>query len=73
MSTCPCGEVHELTAAVRPAYEAVTAGLADTITVTTPAGSWRVPRIYIAVHGLKAAELPGLAGRYGFERAYATG
>jgi len=25
--------------------------------------SWLVPRIWIAVHGLKAADLPALAGR----------
>ena len=60
---CPCGEVHELPAPVR----AVTAGLSPLVRVFVPdAGCWLVPRIYIAVHGLKAGELPDLAERYGF-------
>ena len=29
---------------------------------------WFVPRVYIACHGLKAGELPELAGRYRFEK-----
>lgn len=65
---CPCGEVHELPAAVRTGYESVTAGLASSVPVKVPGtGCWLVPRIYIAVHGLKARELPELAERYGFE------
>ena len=66
---CPCGQVHELSAAVRAAYESVTAGLPSSVAVETPAGTWLVPRIYIAVHGLKASELPALAERYGFAPA----
>jgi len=31
-------------------------------------GNWRVPRVFIACHGLKAADLPAVAARYGFER-----
>lgn len=34
--------------------------LGPDIQVTTPAGSWWVPRHYIALHGLKAQELPHL-------------
>jgi hypothetical protein len=64
---CPCGEVHELPASVRAAYESATAGLSPLVAVRVPdVGCWLVPRIYIAVHGLKAGELPALAGRYGF-------
>lgn len=56
---CPCGEVHELSSATRAAYEAVTAGLPSSVLVHVPgAGCWFVPRIYIAVHGLKASDLP---------------
>jgi len=36
--------------------------------VETPDGRFAVPRIFIACHGLKAADLPALAARYGFER-----
>jgi hypothetical protein len=67
-SRCPCGDLHELSAAARAAYDAVTAGLPAEVGVKTPGGSWLVPRVFIAVHGLEAAELPGLAERYGFAR-----
>jgi hypothetical protein len=30
-------------------------------------GSWRVPRLFIACHGLKATDLPQLAAVYGWE------
>jgi hypothetical protein len=63
---CPCGQVHELSAAVRAAYEGVTAGLPPEVAVVVEGRAWLVPRIYIAVHGLKADELPGLAERYGW-------
>jgi hypothetical protein len=63
---CPCGEAHELGAAVRVAYEHVTAGLPSTVPISVGRRTWRVPRIYIAVHGLKAGDLPELARRYGF-------
>jgi hypothetical protein len=63
---CPCGEVHELSATVRAAYEGVTAGLPPEVAVVVEGGGWLVPRIYIAVHGLKADDLPELAGRYGW-------
>jgi len=65
---CPCGQVHELSADVRAQYEAVTAGKPPTVLVSTMFGNWHVPRIYIAVHGLKAADLPALAERYGWAR-----
>jgi hypothetical protein len=66
MAECPCGEAHELSAATRAAYENATRGLPPDVLVSAPGGSWRVPRIFIAVHGLKAADLPALAERYGF-------
>lgn len=30
------------------------------IVITTPQGSWLVPRHYVALHGIKAWELPSL-------------
>jgi hypothetical protein len=68
VSACPCGVAHELSAAVRPAYEAVTEGLDPDITVDISGERWRVPRIFIAVHGLRPADMPELAARYGFEK-----
>ena len=63
---CPCGDVHELSAATRVAYDNITAGLPETVVISTGGRAWQVPRIYLAAHGLKADELPGLAERYGF-------
>jgi hypothetical protein len=65
---CPCGEIHELSARTRVAYDNVTMGLPADVMITVPEGSWRVPRIFLAVHGVKADELPALAERYGFPR-----
>ena len=65
---CPCGDRHLMTARAAEALEHVTAGLPATVKVSAPGGSWLVPRLYIACHGLKAADLPALAERYGFER-----
>ena len=66
MDACPCGEIHELSAAARAAYENVICDLEPDVRIKVPGGCWRVPRIFVAVHGLKAAELPALAERYGF-------
>lgn len=65
---CPCGTRHELSPADTAAFEAVTAGLPPTVTLVAPGGQFAVPRIFIACHGVKAADLPALAARYGFER-----
>ena len=66
---CPCGDIHELSAKTRVAYDNVTAGLPPTVVVSVDGQAWHVPRIYLAAHGLKAADLPALAGRYSFKRA----
>lgn len=66
---CPCGQVHELSAATRVAYENITRGLPETMVISVDGRAWLVPRIFIAVHGLKADELPELAARYEFAEA----
>jgi hypothetical protein len=66
---CPCGEIHELSAATRVAYENITWGLPETVVIEVCGRAWLVPRIFIAVHGLKADDLPELAARYEFEEA----
>ena len=63
---CSCGEVHELSADAREFWASFIDGKPPEISVTGTGGSWMVPRIYIAVHGLKEAELPALAGQYGW-------
>jgi len=52
----------------RRAVEACVARLGPDVKVTTPDGSWMVPRHFIALHGIKSVELPALAGLYGFRR-----
>lgn len=67
---CPCGEIH-----IYPDGSTATNlaqllnALGPVLHVTTPWGSWLVPRIYVAAHGLTAAELPALAARYGWPAA----
>jgi hypothetical protein len=42
--------------------------LGETIRVGTPWGTWLVPRHYVALHGIKAFEVPSLAIVNGWER-----
>jgi hypothetical protein len=63
---CPCGDIHEFSAATRAAYENITRGLPETVLISVSGRAWLVPRIFLAAHGLPAADLPELAGRYGF-------
>lgn len=66
---CCCGERHQVSTAVLARFDQATAGLGPEVIVDVPGGRWRVPRLFIACHGLKAADLPRLAGVYGWERA----
>lgn len=61
-SGCPCGEAHEFS--VEMAYENIIRGLPETVLVVIGSCGWRVPRVYIAAHGLSTADLPDLAARY---------
>jgi hypothetical protein len=71
---CPCGSVHEFPAARLTAHGIAPAVLADLLArrphpkVMPPDGTWIVPRIWVAAHGLKADELPALAERYGWKK-----
>jgi hypothetical protein len=71
---CPCGSVHEFPAVRHTVRGPRPAVLADLLRrrprpkVTVPGGTWRVPRVWVAAHGLKADELPALAERYGWEK-----
>lgn len=72
MSTeiCPCGQpLHYPNATTRSYIEDLIRTLGRTQIVTTPDGSWEVPRHYIALHGIKAVELPTVAEKLGFRRA----
>ena len=62
---CPCGRpLHYRDSKTETMMKFMVRLCGPTITVTTPDGTWRVPRHYIALHGLKADDLPKL----GFER-----
>lgn len=67
MKPCPCGEQHDPAVEMAAAYFENTFG--ETVVVTTPAGSWHVPRRWIAIHGLKGADVPALAAKYGWTAA----
>lgn len=76
---CPCGSVHEFPAVRRtirgemePGVLARLLARRPHVKATIPGGTWRVPRIWVAAHGLKADELPALAERYGWPKITAA-
>jgi hypothetical protein len=62
---CDCGFRHE----VAPPVQDLIAGPGPHIKVTVEGRTWHVPRLWIAVHGLKGRELAELAVRHGWEPA----
>lgn len=64
LTRCPCGLSHDASEGVR----ALLATVEPNVPVRTIWGTWSVPRVFIAAHGLKAFELPMLARKYGFEK-----
>lgn len=61
MKLCACGQPLHYT---NPELEAFVQGvcdrLGDFVSVTVGGRTWRVQRHYIALHGLKATDLPSL-------------
>jgi hypothetical protein len=58
---CACGRpLHYTDAAMQAKVQALVDRLGPDVTVTVEDRSWRVPRHYIALHGLRAADLPTL-------------
>jgi len=70
MEMCACGQpLHYSSPKLYEQVERMIQIAGDPlVTVTTPDGRWRVPRHYIALHGLKASELPTLGPALGFEK-----
>jgi hypothetical protein len=66
---CCCGDRHLMATLAFTAYQRTTAGLDPLVTVDAPGGRWRVPRLYIACHGLRPVDVPMLALVHGWERA----
>ena len=66
---CPCGQpLHYSNRRTREFVEDLIADLGPTVRVIIPQGTYLVPRHYIALHGLKAWELPALAVHFGWAR-----
>lgn len=66
---CACGlPLHYLKESSRKQVEYFIKTEGEDIIVSTLLGSWMVPRHYIALHGLRASELPELAKLYSFEK-----
>ena len=61
---CACGRpLHYSNPGVQRLVEKQVAELGETVKVTVLGRSWRVPRHYIALHGIKGANIANL----GFE------
>lgn len=59
---CCCGKSHPVIVQV----EAIVEDKGVDVTIATVDGSWRVPRRYIAHHGLRSVDVPELAEQYGW-------
>ena len=69
LTACDCGRpLHYASARSRRSVEHLVRTKGPTIVLTVAEGSWRVPRHYIALHGLVGSQVPVLAERYGWER-----
>jgi len=67
MSACACGQpLHYTDPRIQAMVQAFVDACGELVMVTTPAGSWWVPRHFIALHGLNAEDVPAIAARYGF-------
>lgn len=68
MYDCCCGKPHEpfMQEAAKTFLSQM--GVPECVPVTNQDGTWRVPRIYIALHGLKSTQLAFLAQKYGWEQ-----
>ena len=65
---CPCGRTHHCSDRLWQKFLELTKGKPETVPVGNVRGAWRVPRLYIAMHGLAAEQLAELADRYDWER-----
>jgi uncharacterized protein YbbK (DUF523 family) len=71
MKMCPCGKplhyngMHHVQAMIEQQIEE----LGESVRVTVPemGRSFMVPRHFVALHGIRAKDLPWLVGRYGIE------
>jgi hypothetical protein len=70
LSRCDCGRpLHYTDAKQFDVVDKLVEQLGPTVLISLDEGAWRVPRHYVALHGLAARELPALAKRYGWAAA----
>jgi hypothetical protein len=68
MEMCACGRpLHYTDPNNYRRVQAFVEELGPTLHVHCGGRSWLVPRHFIALHGLKASDLPALAAQYGFK------
>ncbi len=66
---CACGKPLHFTNKINERnVEILVRELGECAKVETPKGTYMVPRTYIALHGIKSAEIPSLAQQYGFAK-----
>jgi len=61
---CPCGEPH-------PEHVAILDQLGPDLSplvIMVNTGDYKVPRLWIAAHGIKGSEIALLAAKYGWEK-----
>lgn len=69
-SMCSCGQpLHYSSPEIQTHVQDIIDQFGTTTVVTTPDGSWRVPRHFIALHGLIGANVAELADLYDWEAA----
>lgn len=66
---CPCGETHAVSQHAWGLYVGITARIPAENIVCLGGINYRIPHLYIALHGLRGEDFPDLAGRYGFRRS----
>ena len=66
---CACGQpLHYTDPKVEEQVSTVVEMMGENIKVVTPGGIYEIPRHYIALHGIKASEVPDLAEQLGFPK-----
>lgn len=71
---CACGPLHYTDRAAQRRMQRLVDSLGPFVAVHIAGlGMWRVPRHYIALHGLKAPEVPRLALKFGWEEVGVVG
>lgn len=71
---CDCGEQHypmiwsDEEQCMKSMPDEFILGTIDVVITGRDGGTWRVPKIYIAVHGVVGSDVPNHAKQYGWEK-----